>query len=71
MQINDDLQPVHTSPGDGLGEVRELALNIGLAPRHIESPVPNGKANMIEPVRFVKAGEGSEGGGWTNPAAAI
>ena len=48
MQVNNHLQPVLPRPSDGLLEIRQLAGDVGLPRAHLEGPVADRDADMVE-----------------------
>ena len=48
MQVNDHLQSVLPRPSNGLLEIRQLAGDVGLPRAHLEGPVADRDADMVE-----------------------
>ena len=49
VQVNDDLDAVVARPSDGLLEVWKLSRDVRFPRPHLESPVPDGYADVVQP----------------------
>ena len=50
MEVDNELEAVLSGPGDRVLEVRELALDVGLAGSDFKRPIADREAHMIQAV---------------------
>lgn len=48
MEVDNDLEVVFGGPDDGLGEVWELALDIGVIVQELKGPVADWQTNVVQ-----------------------